>query len=63
MSKMAGDLEEYLGNHYSLMTKEFQQAYIKLIYFHLRKSKNNMSDLINNKDIVYMQRIKLIQLG
>ena len=49
---MASDLEEALGNHYSLMAKEFQLAYIKLVYFHLRKNKNNhLPDLINNKDI------------
>ena len=50
--QMASDLEEALGNHYSLMAKEFQLAYIKLVYFHLRKNKNNhLPDLINNKDI------------
>lgn len=50
--QMAADLEEALGNHYSLMAKEFQLAYVKLVYFHLRKKKSNLlPNLINNKDI------------
>ena len=50
--QMAADLEEALGNHYSLMAKEFQLAYVKLVYFHLRKNKKyDLPDLIRNKDI------------
>lgn len=50
--QMAADLEEALGNHYSLMAKEFQLAYVKLVYFHLRKKKNNnLPNLINDKSI------------
>lgn len=50
--QMAADLEEALGNHYSLMAKEFQLAYVKLVYFHLKKqAKYDLPDLIRNKDI------------
>lgn len=50
--QMAADLEEALGNHYSLMAKEFQLAYTKLVYFHLRKAKKSMlPDLIRAKEI------------
>lgn len=50
--QMATDLEEALGNHYSLMAKEFQLAYVKLVYFHLRKKRRSvLPDLVNNKQI------------
>ena len=50
--QMAADLEEALGNHYSLMAKEFQLAYTKLVYFHLRKLKKSaLPDLLRAKDI------------
>lgn len=50
--QMAADLEEALGNHYSLMAKEFQLAYIKLVYYQLRKKKSNLlPDLIKSNDI------------
>lgn len=49
---MVADLEEALGNHYSLMAKEFQLAYVKLVYFHLRKKKRDvLPNLINDKHI------------
>lgn len=50
--QMAADLEEALGNHYSLMAKEFQAAYTKIAYYHLRKTKKKaLPDLISSKDI------------
>ena len=48
--QLAGDLEEALGNHYSLMAKEFQLAYVKLVYFHLKK-KRKLPDLLQDKTI------------
>ncbi|MCD7779678.1 MAG: hypothetical protein LUH05_03275 [Candidatus Gastranaerophilales bacterium] len=49
---MTQDLEEALGNHYSLMAKEFQLAYVKLVYFHLKKKyKNALPDLLKEKSI------------
>ncbi len=50
--QMAADLEEALGNHYALMAKEFQLAYVKITYYHLRKEKRNqLPDLLREKDI------------
>ena len=49
--QMASDLEEALGNHYALMCREFQLAYIKIVYFHLKKVKHKeLPDLIRNED-------------
>lgn len=48
--QMAADLEEALGNHYALMCREFQLAYVKIVFFHLkRKKKNEIPDLIRNE--------------
>lgn len=51
--QMATDLEEALGNHYSLMAKEFQLNYVKLVYYHLKKKKRalDLPDILNNEDI------------
>ena len=50
--QMAADLEEALGNHYALMSKEFQLAYTKITYYHLRKEKKNiLPDLLREKSI------------
>lgn len=49
---MAADLEEALGNHYSLMAKEFQTAYVKFRYYFFRKTKKNLlPDLVTDKNI------------
>ena len=49
---MIRDLEEALGNHYSIMSKEFQLPYIKISFYHLRKLKNNkLPDLVRNEKI------------
>ncbi len=50
--QMAADLEEALGNHYALMAKEFQLAYTKITYYHLRKEKKSqLPDLLREKNI------------
>ena len=50
--EMAAALEESLGNHYALMAKEFQRAYVTLAYYHLRKSKKAaIPDILKSKDI------------
>lgn len=49
---MIRDLEEALGNHYSIMSKEFQLPYIKISFYHLRKLKNNkLPDLVRSEKI------------
>ncbi len=61
---MVKDLEEALGNHYSLMSKEFQLAYVKISFYHLRKEKKNaLPDLIRDKNIKLMITTGLEALG
>lgn len=61
---MIRDLEEALGNHYSIMSKEFQQAYIKIGFFHLRKEKKNqLPDLIKDKSVKLTVTTGLEALG
>lgn len=61
---MIRDLEEALGNHYSIMCKEFQLAYIKISFFHLRKEKKNqLPDLIRDKNIKLTVTTGLEALG
>lgn len=43
--QMTQDLEEALGNHYAIMCKEFQLAYVKITFFHLKKQKG-MKDIL-----------------
>ena len=62
--EMARDLEEALGNHYSIMSKEFQLAYIKIGFFHLRKEKKNqLPDLIKDKSVKLTVTTGLEALG
>lgn len=50
--QMASDLDETLGNQYSIMCKEFQESYVKITFFYLRKTrKNELPDLIRSNDI------------
>lgn len=50
--QMAAALNEALGNHYALMSKEFQTAYTKITYYHLRREKKNqIPDLLKDKHI------------
>lgn len=61
---MIRDLEEALGNHYSIMSKEFQLAYIKIGFFHLRKEKKNqLPDLIKDKNVKLTVTTGLEALG
>lgn len=61
---MIRDLEEALGNHYSIMSKEFQLAYIKIAFYHLRKEKKNqLPDLIKDKSVKLMVTTGLEALG
>lgn len=61
---MIRDLEEALGNHYSIMSKEFQLAYIKIAFFHLRKEKKNqLPDLIKDKNVKLTVTTGLEALG
>lgn len=62
--QMAGDLEEALGNHYSIMCKEFQLAYVKITFFHLKKEKKNaLPDLIRDKNVKLTVTTGLEALG
>ncbi|MBQ3819398.1 phage tail protein [bacterium] len=61
---MVQDLEEALGNHYSIMCKEFQLAYVKLTYFHLKKEKKNLiPDLMRDKNVKLTLTTGLEALG
>jgi hypothetical protein len=61
---MIRDLEEALGNHYSIMSKEFQLAYIKIAFYHLRKAKkNHLPDLIRDKNVKLTVTTGLEALG
>jgi len=61
---MVQDLEEALGNHYSIMCKEFQLAYVKLTYFHLKKEEKNLiPDLMRDKNIKLTLTTGLEALG
>lgn len=61
---MIRDLEEALGNHYSIMSKEFQLAYIKIAFYHLRKAKKNqLPDLIRDKSVKLTVTTGLEALG
>ena len=62
--QMAQDLEEALGNHYSIMCKEFQKAYVKITYFHLKKEKKNiLPDLVRDKNVKLTVTTGLEALG
>ena len=62
--EMARDLEEALGNHYSIMSKEFQKAYIKIGFYHLRKEKKNqLPDLVRDKNVKLTVTTGLEALG
>lgn len=61
---MIRDLEEALGNHYSIMSKEFQTAYVKIAFFHLRKEKKNaLPDLVTDENVKLIVTTGLEALG
>jgi hypothetical protein len=62
--QMAQDLEEALGNHYSIMCKDFQRAYVKITFFHLKKEKKSaLPDLIRDKNVKLTVTTGLEALG
>lgn len=62
--QMAQDLEEALGNHYSIMCRDFQKAYVKITFFHLKKSKKtSLPDLIRDKNVKLTVTTGLESLG
>lgn len=61
---MAQDLEEALGNYYSIMCKEFQKAYVKITFHHMKKEKGKaLPDLIRDKSIKLTVTTGLEALG
>lgn len=61
---MAQDLEEALGNYYSIMCKEFQKAYVKITFHHMKKEKGKvLPDLIRDKSIKLSVTTGLEALG
>lgn len=48
---LKSQLEEALGNTYSILLQEFQRPYLKLKFFHLRKSKRDLPDLMRDKNV------------
>ena len=61
---MAQDLEEALGNYYSIMCKEFQKAYVKITFHHMKKEKGRaLPDLIREKSVKLTVTTGLEALG
>jgi len=61
---MAQDLEEALGNYYSIMCREFQKAYVKITFHHLKKAKGKyLPDLVRDKDVKLTVTTGLEALG
>lgn len=61
---MAQDLEEALGNYYSIMCKEFQKAYVKITFHHMKKEKGKLlPDLVRDKDVKLTVTTGLEALG
>ena len=61
---MAQDLEEALGNYYSIMCKEFQKAYVKITFHHMKKEKGKLlPDLIREKNVKLTVTTGLEALG
>ena len=62
--EMAKDLDEAHGNLYSILSKEFQYAYVKIAYHHMRKTKaKQLPDLIRDKNIKLTVTTGLEALG
>lgn len=61
---MVRDLEEALGNYYSILSREFQYSYVKIKFFHLRKSKGSeLPDLIKSDSVKLTVTTGLEALG
>lgn len=64
IKQMAQDLEEALGNHYALMSNEFQRAYVKIKFYHMKKDKGaNIPDLLKDDSIELTVTTGLEALG
>lgn len=62
--QMVKDLEEALGNYYSILSKEFQLTYVKIAFHHLRKEKKDaLPDLIRDKNVKLTVTTGLEALG
>lgn len=62
---MVRDLEESLGNYYSILAQEFQPVYVKIAYFHFLKEhpKKNLPDIVRDKNIKLLVTTGLQALG
>lgn len=62
--EMARDLDEAHGNNYSIMSKEFQRAYVKISFFHMRKEKGTLlPNLVTDKNVKLTVTTGLEALG
>lgn len=48
---LKSQLEEALGNVYSILLQEFQKPYLNLKFFHLRKDVRRMPNILNDKNV------------
>jgi hypothetical protein len=48
---MVKDLEEALGNLYSILSKEFQKPYLIIKYHHLKQTNKKLPDIFKDKNI------------
>lgn len=48
---LKSQLEEALGNVYSILLQEFQKPYLSLKFFHLRKDIRKMPNILNDKNV------------
>ena len=48
---LKSQLEEALGNVYSILLQEFQKPYLSLKFFHLRKDIRRMPNILNDKNV------------
>lgn len=61
---MAQDLEEALGNYYSIMCREFQKAYVNVTFHHLRKQRGRfLPNLVSDKSVKLTVTTGLEALG
>lgn len=48
---MIQELQESLGNLYSILSRDFQNPYLKIKYHHFRQANKGYPDILENKDI------------
>lgn len=62
--QMVSDLEESQGNHYAILCKEFQLAYVKITFFHMKKQHGDaLPDLVRDKNVKLTVTTGLEALG